>query len=120
VHGYALLPVAFRHEAAGDLEGAVATAAKAAEIGKRHGDPELMALAIHALRSRRCSSPVPGRDAERVARHIVNERPPQSTPARTRSDRQPHREGGTAAWPTLPLRSEKRNAEDLRGVDGPG
>jgi ATP/maltotriose-dependent transcriptional regulator MalT len=48
VHGYALLPVMFRLEAAGDLEAAVATAAKAAEIGERHGDPELMALAIHA------------------------------------------------------------------------
>jgi DNA-binding CsgD family transcriptional regulator len=48
VHGYALLPVMFRHEAVGDLEAAVATAAKAAQIGKRHGDPELMALAIHA------------------------------------------------------------------------
>jgi DNA-binding CsgD family transcriptional regulator len=48
VHGYALLPVMFRHEAAGDLEAAVANAAKAAQIGRRHGDPELMALAIHA------------------------------------------------------------------------
>jgi DNA-binding CsgD family transcriptional regulator len=48
VHGYALLPVMFRHEAAGDLEAAIANAAKAAQIGKRHGDPELMALAIHA------------------------------------------------------------------------
>jgi DNA-binding CsgD family transcriptional regulator len=48
VHGYALLPVMFRHEAAGDLDAAVATAAEAAQIGKRHGDPELMALAIHA------------------------------------------------------------------------
>ena len=48
VHGYALLPGVFRQEASGDLEGAVATAAKAAAIGKRHGDPELMGLAIHA------------------------------------------------------------------------
>jgi DNA-binding CsgD family transcriptional regulator len=47
-HGYALLPVMFRHRAAGDLEAAVAVAAKAAQIGKRHRDPELMALAIHA------------------------------------------------------------------------
>jgi ATP/maltotriose-dependent transcriptional regulator MalT len=47
VHGYALLPVMFRHEAAGDYEAAAAVAAEAAEIGKRHGDPELMALAIH-------------------------------------------------------------------------
>jgi DNA-binding CsgD family transcriptional regulator len=48
VHGYALLPVVFRHEASGDLDAAVAAAAKASEIGKRHGDPDLMALAIHA------------------------------------------------------------------------
>jgi DNA-binding NarL/FixJ family response regulator len=48
VHGYALLPFMFRLQAAGDLEAAVATAAKAAQIGERHGDPELMALAIHA------------------------------------------------------------------------
>ncbi len=48
MHGYALLPVMFRHEAAGDFEAAAAAAAEAAEIGKRHGDPELMALAIHA------------------------------------------------------------------------
>ena len=48
VHGYALLPAMFRHQAAGDLEAAVAAAAKAVQIGKRHGDPELMALAIHA------------------------------------------------------------------------
>jgi ATP/maltotriose-dependent transcriptional regulator MalT len=47
VHGYALLPVAFRHEAAGDLEAAAVAAAEAAEIGRRHGDLELMALAIH-------------------------------------------------------------------------
>jgi ATP/maltotriose-dependent transcriptional regulator MalT len=47
VHGYALLPLVFRNEAAGDLEAAAAAAAEAAEIGKRHGDPELMALAIH-------------------------------------------------------------------------
>jgi ATP/maltotriose-dependent transcriptional regulator MalT len=48
VHGYALLPDVFRNEAAGDLEGAAAIAAEAASIGKRHDDPELMALAIHA------------------------------------------------------------------------
>jgi ATP/maltotriose-dependent transcriptional regulator MalT len=47
VHGYALLPVIFRHESAGELEAAAAAAGRAAEIGKRHGDPELMALAIH-------------------------------------------------------------------------
>jgi len=48
VHGYALLPVMFRHEAAGELEAAAAVAGEAAEIGRRQGDPELMALAIHA------------------------------------------------------------------------
>jgi ATP/maltotriose-dependent transcriptional regulator MalT len=48
VHGYALLPIMFRHEASGDFEAAVAAAGDAAEIGRRHGDPELMALAIHA------------------------------------------------------------------------
>jgi ATP/maltotriose-dependent transcriptional regulator MalT len=48
VHGYALLPTVFRHEAAGDLEAAVTAAAEAVEIGRRHGDPELMAIAIHA------------------------------------------------------------------------
>jgi DNA-binding CsgD family transcriptional regulator len=48
VHGYALLPEVFRHEAAGDLDAAAAVAGRAAEIGKRHGDPDLMALAIHA------------------------------------------------------------------------
>jgi ATP/maltotriose-dependent transcriptional regulator MalT len=47
VHGYALLPVAFRHEAAGELDAAAAAADKAAEIGRRHEDAELMALAIH-------------------------------------------------------------------------
>ena len=48
VHGYALLPIVFRHEAAGDFEAAAAVAGEAAAIGKRHGDSELMALAIHA------------------------------------------------------------------------
>jgi DNA-binding CsgD family transcriptional regulator len=47
-HGYALLPEVFRHEAAGDLDAAAAVAGKAAEIGKRQGDPDLMAIAIHA------------------------------------------------------------------------
>jgi ATP/maltotriose-dependent transcriptional regulator MalT len=48
VHGYALLPEVFRHEAAGDLDAAAAVAGRVAEIGKRHGDADLMALAIHA------------------------------------------------------------------------
>ena len=48
VHGYALLPSVFAAESQGDFDAAVATAAEAAELGKRHGDAELMALAIHA------------------------------------------------------------------------
>jgi ATP/maltotriose-dependent transcriptional regulator MalT len=46
--GYLLLPVMFRHEAAGDFEAAAAAAAQAAEIGKRFGDDDLFVLALHA------------------------------------------------------------------------
>jgi ATP/maltotriose-dependent transcriptional regulator MalT len=44
--GYLLMPVAFQHEAEGDVDGACATAAQAAEIGQRFGDRDLFALAI--------------------------------------------------------------------------
>jgi DNA-binding CsgD family transcriptional regulator len=43
--GYLLLPVVFQHEATGDFAAAAATAAEAAEIGQRFGDPDLFALA---------------------------------------------------------------------------
>ena len=45
--GYMLLPVSFQHEVSGDLEGASATAAAAAEIAERFGDSDLFALAVH-------------------------------------------------------------------------
>ena len=46
--GYLLLPVMFRHEAAGDFAAAAAMAADAAAIGQRFGETDLFALAIHA------------------------------------------------------------------------
>ena len=45
--GYLLLPVVFQHEAEGDLDGAAATAAAAAEAGERFADRDLFSLAIH-------------------------------------------------------------------------
>jgi DNA-binding CsgD family transcriptional regulator len=45
--GYLLMPVAFQHDAEGDLDGASATAGTAAEIGERFGDRDLFTLAIH-------------------------------------------------------------------------
>jgi DNA-binding CsgD family transcriptional regulator len=46
--GYMLFPAMFQREAAGDLEGAAALAAEAAEIGERFGDADLFALAGHS------------------------------------------------------------------------
>jgi DNA-binding NarL/FixJ family response regulator len=45
--GYLLIPVLLQHVAAGDVTTAHATAAEAAEIGERFGDPDLVALAVH-------------------------------------------------------------------------
>ena len=45
--GYQLLPRIFEREAEGELEGAAATAAEAAEIGERFGDADLFSLATH-------------------------------------------------------------------------
>jgi DNA-binding CsgD family transcriptional regulator len=46
--GYLLLPLVFRHEAAGELEAAAAVAGEAAEIGQRFGDRDLFAIGLHA------------------------------------------------------------------------
>lgn len=45
--GYLLLPVVFEQEGSGALEAAAETAAKAATVGERFGDPDLFALAAH-------------------------------------------------------------------------
>jgi DNA-binding CsgD family transcriptional regulator len=45
--GYLRLPLVFERESSGDLEGAAATAAEAAAIGRRLEDPDLLALAAH-------------------------------------------------------------------------
>jgi DNA-binding NarL/FixJ family response regulator len=45
--GYLLLPHVFQQEGGGELEAAAATAAEAAAIGERFGDPDLFALAAH-------------------------------------------------------------------------
>jgi DNA-binding CsgD family transcriptional regulator len=47
-HGYLLIPLVFRHEAAGDYEAGAAVAHEAAAIGQRFGDRDLFAMAIHA------------------------------------------------------------------------
>jgi DNA-binding CsgD family transcriptional regulator len=43
--GFLLLPLMFEHQAAGDHEAAIATAAEAVAIGERFGDADLFALA---------------------------------------------------------------------------
>jgi DNA-binding NarL/FixJ family response regulator len=45
--GYLLLPVGFQARVTGDLEGAFAAGAEAAEIGERFGDRDLFAVAVH-------------------------------------------------------------------------
>lgn len=46
--GYLLMPLVFRHEAAGDFETAAAVAAEAVSIAERFGDADGFALAAHA------------------------------------------------------------------------
>ena len=46
--GYLLLPLVFRHEAAGEYQEAAAVAGEAAAVAQRFGDPDLLALAVHA------------------------------------------------------------------------
>ena len=45
---YLQMPVAFQREAEGDVDGAVETAAAAADAARRFGDPDLFALALFA------------------------------------------------------------------------
>ena len=47
-HGYLLIPLVFRHEAAADFEAAAAVAGQAAAIGARFGDGDLFAIGLHA------------------------------------------------------------------------
>jgi DNA-binding CsgD family transcriptional regulator len=46
--GYLMMPEAYRAEAGGDLDAAITTAAAAAQVANRFGDPDLFALATHA------------------------------------------------------------------------
>jgi ATP/maltotriose-dependent transcriptional regulator MalT len=46
LHGYLLIPVVFRHEAAGEFAQAASAAAGAVAIAERHGDRDLFALAV--------------------------------------------------------------------------
>jgi DNA-binding NarL/FixJ family response regulator len=43
--GYLMMPEAYRAEAAGDLDAAISGAAAAADVARRFGDPDLLALA---------------------------------------------------------------------------
>jgi ATP/maltotriose-dependent transcriptional regulator MalT len=45
--GFLLLPQVFEHEALGEIEAAEATAGRAADIGQRYRDADLLALATH-------------------------------------------------------------------------
>jgi DNA-binding CsgD family transcriptional regulator len=47
-HGFLLIPLVFRHEAAGEFEAAAAVAGRAAAIGERFGDRDLSSMALHA------------------------------------------------------------------------
>jgi DNA-binding CsgD family transcriptional regulator len=46
-HGYLLLPILKQHQAGGDYAAADDVAARAAEIGERFAEPDLVALAVH-------------------------------------------------------------------------
>ena len=45
--GYLLLPLFFKHEAAGNFDAVISTAEEAAAIGRRFDDPDLVALSVH-------------------------------------------------------------------------
>jgi DNA-binding CsgD family transcriptional regulator len=47
--GYLLMPEMYRLGASGDIDGALAAAAAAADMGRRFGDADLVALATHGL-----------------------------------------------------------------------
>jgi DNA-binding CsgD family transcriptional regulator len=58
--GYLLIPLVFRHEAAGEFAEAATVAEQAAAVGRRFGDPDLFAMALHAhghmlLKAGRCA-----------------------------------------------------------------
>ncbi len=45
--GYLLVPLFFKHEAAGNFDAVISTAEEAAAIGRRFDDPDLVALSVH-------------------------------------------------------------------------